>query len=501
MYTTLLSTCIFLTSLINTIPSDSLDVGTTSTRGINNISYVQFKPEFVFTDSQNSSENNNQCSTYLYDNNVTSEWFINPSVGVTAFIGSPLGCEDLFGRVTPVFSLSAGKWFNRSIGGRVTFQGVDFINGNINHNKYLGAFMDVLWNPSRQYSSNKVRWEFVPFIGTGLVSNFTANKNNFAIHYGLQNLIRINDLLSFTLELGGFSSFSDFDGIGSNGTLKDNMFHITAGLTFRFKERKNSYVKHVCYESDLYRKNIWLSKENEDKDRILAQLRKILEIKGLLPEIQACLTKNGITLPNDSLDKAGYYYPSNSYSGLNSLLKRIRLDDDPQSENDFQNVSSGIDSIYSRPGINDTVSVNTSLLNEILEQSKQGDMSDRDSVRLPRNVYLMLKHKKCIGSPIMFFFKIGTTVLTDASQLANLDELVKVVKQYNLKVHVTGFADKATGTVEINHTLSNNRAEYIVKELKLRGVSDKNIEIKGKGGVDIFTPEQVNRTVVIKLFP
>lgn len=501
MYTTLLSTCIFLTSLINTIPSDSLDVGTTSTRGINNISYVQFKPEFVFTDSQNSSENNNQCSTYLYDNNVTSEWFINPSVGVTAFIGSPLGCEDLFGRVTPVFSLSAGKWFNRSIGGRVTFQGVDFINGNINHNKYLGAFMDVLWNPSRQYSSNKVRWEFVPFIGTGLVSNFTANKNNFAIHYGLQNLIRINDLLSFTLELGGFSSFSDFDGIGSNGTLKDNMFHITAGLTFRFKERKNSYVKHVCYEPDLYRKNIWLSKENEDKDRILAQLRKILEIKGLLPEIQACLTKNGITLPNDSLDKAGYYYPSNSYSGLNSLLKRIRLDDDPQSENDFQNVSSGIDSIYSRPGINDTVSVNTSLLNEILEQSKQGDMSDRDSVRLPRNVYLMLKHKKCIGSPIMFFFKIGTTVLTDASQLANLDELVKVVKQYNLKVHVTGFADKATGTVEINHTLSNNRAEYIVKELKLRGVSDKNIEIKGKGGVDIFTPEQVNRTVVIKLFP
>lgn len=501
MYTTLLSTCIFLTSLINTIPSDSLDVGTTSTRGINNISYVQFKPEFVFTDSQNSSENNNQCSTYLYDNHVTSEWFINPSVGVTAFIGSPLGCEDLFGRVTPVYSLSAGKWFNRSIGGRVTFQGVDFINGNINHNKYLGAFMDVLWNPSRQYSSNKVRWEFVPFIGTGLASNFTANKNNFAIHYGLQNLIRINDLLSFTLELGGFSSFSDFDGIGSKGTLKDNMFHITAGLTFRFKERKNSYVKHECYESDLYRKNIWLSKENEDKDRILAQLRKILEIKGLLPEIQACLTKNGITLPNDSLDKAGYYYPSNSYSGLNSLLKRIRLDDDPQSENDFQNVSSGIDSIYSRPGINDTVSVNTSLLNEILEQSKQGDMSDRDSVRLPRNVYLMLKHKKCIGSPIMFFFKIGTTVLTDASQLANLDELVKVVKQYNLKVHVTGFADKATGTVEINHTLSNNRAEYIVKELKLRGVSDKNIEIKGKGGVDIFTPEQVNRTVVIKLFP
>lgn len=501
MYTTLLSTCIFLTSLINTIPSDSLDVGTTSTGEINNISYVKFNPEFVFTDSQYSSENNNRCGTFLYDNHVTSEWFINPSVGTAAFIGSPLGCEDLFGRITPVFSLSAGKWFNRSVGARVTLQGFDFINGNINHNKYLGAFMDVLWNPSRQYSSNNVRWEFVPFIGTGLASNFTANKNNFAIHYGLQNLIRINDLLSFTLEFGGFSSFSDFDGIGSNETLKDNMFHITAGLTFKFKERKSSYVKHEYYESDLYRKNIRLSKENEDKDRILAQLRKILEIKGLLPEIQACLTKNGITLPNDSINKAGYYYPSNSYSGLNSLLNRIRLDDDPLSENDFQNVSSGIDSIYSKPDTNDTVSVNSSFLNEILEQRQQGNLSDRDSIRLPRNVYLMLKHKKSIGSPIMFFFKIGTTILTDTSQLANLDELVKVVKQYNLKVHVTGYADKATGTVDINHTLSNNRAEYIVKELKQRGVSDQNIEITWKGGVELYTPEQVNRTAVVKLYP
>lgn len=177
------------------------------------------------------------------------------------------------------------------------------------------------------------------------------------------------------------------------------------------------------------------------------------------------------------------------------------MNENPQSENDFQIVSSAIDAINSKPNINDTVSVNSSLLNEMLGQNQQGSISDRDSIRLPRNVYLMVKHKKCIGSPIMFFFKIGTTILTDASQLANLDELVKVVKQYNLKVHVTGFADKATGTVDINHALSNNRAEYIVKELKQRGVSDKNIEITGKGGVDFFTPEQVNRTVVVELYP
>ena len=71
MYTTLLSTCIFMTSLINTIPSDSLDVGTTSTGGINNISNVQFNPEFVFTDLHNKVEDINEFKTYSRDNHLT----------------------------------------------------------------------------------------------------------------------------------------------------------------------------------------------------------------------------------------------------------------------------------------------------------------------------------------------------------------------------------------------------------------------------------------------
>ena len=41
---------------------------------------------------------------------------------------------------------------------------------------------------------------------------------------------------------------------------------------------------------------------------------------------------------------------------------------------------------------------------------------------------------KCIGSPVFFFFKIGTTQLIDASQIVNLDELVRVAKAYQLKV-------------------------------------------------------------------
>ena len=40
--------------------------------------------------------------------NWKSNWFFNVSGGTSAFIGSPLGCEDLFGRMKPTLAISAG---------------------------------------------------------------------------------------------------------------------------------------------------------------------------------------------------------------------------------------------------------------------------------------------------------------------------------------------------------------------------------------------------------
>lgn len=38
-------------------------------------------------------------------------WFVSIAGGATAFLGTPLGCEDLFGRLKPSYSLALGKWF------------------------------------------------------------------------------------------------------------------------------------------------------------------------------------------------------------------------------------------------------------------------------------------------------------------------------------------------------------------------------------------------------
>ena len=36
-------------------------------------------------------------------------WFLSVSGGTSAFLGSPLGCEDLFGRMKPILAVAAGK--------------------------------------------------------------------------------------------------------------------------------------------------------------------------------------------------------------------------------------------------------------------------------------------------------------------------------------------------------------------------------------------------------
>ena len=48
-----------------------------------------------------------------------SNWFVNVQGGASAFIGSPLGCADLFDRTMPVLQVSLGKWFTPAVGGRI----------------------------------------------------------------------------------------------------------------------------------------------------------------------------------------------------------------------------------------------------------------------------------------------------------------------------------------------------------------------------------------------
>lgn len=66
----------------------------------------------------------------------TGNWFVSITGGTSAFLGTPLGCEDLFGRLKPSYSFAVGKWFTPSVGARINYSGVQFKDGTLSNQDY-----------------------------------------------------------------------------------------------------------------------------------------------------------------------------------------------------------------------------------------------------------------------------------------------------------------------------------------------------------------------------
>lgn len=98
----------------------------------------------------------------------TGNWFVSIAGGATAFLGTPLGCEDLFGRLKPSYSLAVGKWFTPSVGARINYSGLQFKDGTLSTQDYHHIHADLLWNVlGRRYArQEQVRWNLAPLQGS-----------------------------------------------------------------------------------------------------------------------------------------------------------------------------------------------------------------------------------------------------------------------------------------------------------------------------------------------
>lgn len=81
----------------------------------------------------------------------SGNWFVSMAGGATAFLGTPLGCEDLFGRLKPSYSFAVGKWFSPTVGARINYNGLQFKDGTLStqeyhyvHADYCGMFSDTV---------------------------------------------------------------------------------------------------------------------------------------------------------------------------------------------------------------------------------------------------------------------------------------------------------------------------------------------------------------------
>lgn len=431
--------------------------------------------------------------------NWGKNWFIEIKGGASAFLGTPIGCGDVFDRLSPALQVGLGKWFTPAVGGRVAYQGLSFKNGEFRSMDYHFIHADFLYNLTSGINCNDIglsRWDVIPYLGVGMIYNpdwssacmcpgHASGSHPFAFSYGLECRYRLNDRMHLVAELSGMTTAKNFDAVGSSSKFGDNMLTLSAGLSFtlgkagykRIVDAKPYIAQNewlLSYAESLGNNNRMLRKTNMENEKILAEYQKILEMEGLLD-----LYGNKFS----NREKSKSLFPRNDYSGLNSLRARLNnkgWDGNPE--------------------------------NMPKAMLKRGEGYDKDTERAMDAFYngeldelqiayltAMRNGTEPIGAPVYFFFNIGTDHLTDVSQLLNIDELAKVAKKYNLKVRIIGAADAATGTDSINETLSSKRAAYIMRLMQDRGVASENIKTTHEGGIDDYSPVQANRNTCVVL--
>lgn len=182
--------------------------------------------------------------------------------------------------------------------------------------------------------------------------------------------------------------------------------------------------------------------------------------------------------------------PVNDYSGLNSLRARLanRFWDGRSDTTKFQDAVD--ERIVHADGHVEAAVTASSETRERKGADYSGD----------RYLDAVLSSGLPIGTPLLVFFKGGGTELKDSSQMINVKAVAELAKEYGFRIRITGSADSATGSVEKNETVAQNRAKYIADYLISLGVSEECIERSSVGGVNELSPASANRNCKIELF-
>src|SRR5574344_1167979 len=442
---------LFLSALcLSAMTVKATDVNTTSDSIVKQVSvtseyYLQtLKPTYLTNVSEAANWGKN--------------WFIEVKGGASAFLGSPIGCGDVFARVKPALQVELGKWFTPAIGGRIGFQGLSFKNAEFKSMKYQFIHADFMYNLTSgiRWNENGIPlWDVIPYLGVGMIHNSdwsgsctckggSSGSHPFAFSYGIEARYHLNDRIHLVAGISGMTTAKNFDDIGTSTKFGDHMLTVSAGLSFTIGK---TGWKRVIDAAPYIEENVYLRDYIDQMKMENARLQKRLAGE----------------------DDVKTIYPKNSYSGLNSLRARLNMSD----SSNLQDCN--MDSEDWKADGN----------------SKNEGLTDENDHTNPLRIGL--------GTPVYFFFQINSDKLVDDSQMVNLDEIARIAKDENLKVSISGAADSATGTQSGNQELGQRRANYIAKSLVERGIKDSQIQIKNYGGIDKYDANEANRFTIVVL--
>jgi len=95
------------------------------------------------------------------------------------------------------------------------------------------------------------------------------------------------------------------------------------------------------------------------------------------------------------------------------------------------------------------------------------------------------------------YFKINSSVVTK-DEMQKVRDLADYLNAYpESKVEISGYADKKTGTAEINERISKKRAESVSAEIQKYGVSADRIKVDYKGSTEQpYSENDLNRVTI-----
>jgi outer membrane protein OmpA-like peptidoglycan-associated protein len=120
--------------------------------------------------------------------------------------------------------------------------------------------------------------------------------------------------------------------------------------------------------------------------------------------------------------------------------------------------------------------------------------------RKPENTKEIVSTKEYVTYPHFVNFAKRETKVQDR-EVVNLQYVAQMIKSVpDKKFSVVGYADKQTGSAELNAKLAKERAQNVFDVLtKQYGVSAKQLTLDAKGGVDtmFLNDPQLSRSVII----
>lgn len=422
----------------------------------------------------------NLFSGNVWDNN----WFVSVGGGMSVFSGKPAGCGDFFDRERVMLNAYAGKWITPFVGGRIAFQGLKLTDAEKQARTYQNVHADFMYNIAAHFNKNREyhKWSFGPYLGTGLIciENVvpTRNKHNipFAVSYGITGQYRMTKRFFVAAEIGNTMTWQSFDGYGEDNKIGDHLLQASVGIGITlgkvgwkrvvdpmpYMEQNDILIERLAQLKEANQK---LDKIHKKESMALAEMKKILEIEGLLDKYNLIIDDDDFG--NDKVN------PKNNYSGLNSLRARLR---------------------------NRTWNGDSENYTPMLKTDSIGTEMDSIAVDSEKYFHLMKDGKIFVGSPIFFFFRLNSDKLTEQTQLINIRQVANTVKKYGMCIRIVGAADSQTGTAYINEKLSAKRAAYIAKVMLEEGVPEERIQTQYRGGINTYVPQEGNRNTCVMLY-